>query len=388
MTAQDSTRVSAPFLPFTRPSIDEETIAGVAEVLRSGWITSGPQVRAFEAALSALFGGRPVRAFNSGTCTMEVALRIAGIGPGDEVITTPLSWVATSNVILAVGARPVFVDIDPVTRNIDLALADRAMTPRTRAIIPVDLAGLPVDRDRLYQIAARHRLRVIEDAAQSIGANWRGRPVGSTGDFVSFSFHPNKNITTIEGGALVLNDEREADLAAQYRLQGVVRSGPDAMDVAVAGGKYNLTDVAARVGLGQLPRLGEVTRRRRELARRYLDLLGAPGLADLGLGLPPADFEQGNWHMFQVLLPEKLAVARAVVMQRMHEAGIGTGAHYPVIHLFTLYRGLGWKPGDFPHAERAGRDLLTLPLFPDMTVEDVARVVRELARVIRANLKP
>jgi dTDP-4-amino-4,6-dideoxygalactose transaminase len=392
---------AAPFLPFTRPSIDEETIAGVAEVLRSGWLTSGPQVRAFEAALSALFGGRPVRAFNSGTCTMEVALRIAGIGPGDEVITTPLSWVATSNVILAVGARPVFVDIDPVTRNIDLALADRAVTPRTRAIIPVDLAGLPVDRDRLYQIAARHRLRVIEDAAQSIGANWRGRPVGSTGDFVSFSFHPNKNITTIEGGALVLNDEREADLAAQYRLQGVVRpttaaatttttaaANPDAMDVIVRGGKYNLTDVAARVGLGQLPRLGEVTRRRRELARHYLDLLGAPGMGDLGLGLPSADFTQSNWHMFQVLLPEKLAVPRAAVMRRMHEADIGTGAHYPVIHLFTLYRGLGWKPGDFPRAERAGRDLLTLPLFPAMTRGDVERVVRELARVIRANLKP
>jgi dTDP-4-amino-4,6-dideoxygalactose transaminase len=401
---------AAPFLPFTRPSIDEETIAGVAEVLRSGWLTSGPRVEAIEAALSALFGGRPVRAFNSGTCTMEVALRIAGIGPGDEVITTPLSWVATSNVILAVGARPVFVDIDPVTRNIDLALADRAVTPRTRAIIPVDLAGLPVDRDRLYQIAARHRLRVIEDAAQSIGANWRGRPVGSTGDFVSFSFHPNKNITTIEGGALVLNDGREAALAAQYRLQGVVRpaaaaaattaagaagtataaaaANPDAMDVIVRGGKYNLTDVAARVGLGQLPRLGEVTRRRRELARHYLDLLGAPGMGDLGLGLPPADFTQSNWHMFQVLLPEKPAVPRAAVMRRMHEAGIGTGAHYPAIHLFTLYRGLGWKPGDFPRAERAGRDLLTLPLFPAMTGGDVERVVRELARVIRANLKP
>ena len=151
------------FLPFTRPSIDEETIRGVAEVLRSGWITSGPQVKAFEAQLSAYVGGRPVRAFNSGTCTMEVALRIAGIGPGDEVITTPLSWVATSNVILTVGARPVFVDIDPRTRNIDLERIEPAITPATRALLPVDLAGLPVDRERLYDIARRHRLRVIED---------------------------------------------------------------------------------------------------------------------------------------------------------------------------------------------------------------------------------
>src|SRR5271156_1091395 len=150
-----------PFLPFTRPTIDEATIAGVAEVLRSGWLSSGPQVKEFEAKLSEFCGGRPVRAFNSGTCTMEIALRIAGIGPGHEVITTPLSWVATSNVVLEVGAKPVFVDIDPVTRNLDLARVEAAITPATRAIIPVDLAGLPVDRDRLYAIAKPHRLRGV-----------------------------------------------------------------------------------------------------------------------------------------------------------------------------------------------------------------------------------
>ena len=149
------------FLPFTRPTIDDATIAGVTDVLRSGWITSGPQVKAFEAKLSEYCGGRPVRAFNSGTCTMEIALRLAGIGPGHEVITTPLSWVATSNVVLAVGAKPVFVDIDPATRNIDLARAEAAITPATRAIIPVDLSGLPVDRDRLYALAQKHRLRVV-----------------------------------------------------------------------------------------------------------------------------------------------------------------------------------------------------------------------------------
>src|SRR5208282_2567747 len=159
-----------------------------SEVLRSGWISSGPQVKAFEARLSEMFGGRPVRAFNSGTCTMEIALRIAGVGPGDEVITTPLTWVATSNVILEVGARPVFVDIDPATRNIDLARIEAAITTNTRAILPVDLAGLPVDRDALYAIAQRHRLRVIEDAAQSFGSEWRGRRIGAIGDLVSFSF--------------------------------------------------------------------------------------------------------------------------------------------------------------------------------------------------------
>ena len=188
--------MAAPFLPLTRPTIDEETIAGVSEVLRSGWITSGPKVKELEAKLSEFFGGRPVRVFNSGTCTMEIALRIAGVGPGHEVITTPLSWVATSNVILEVGARPVFVDIDPVTRNLDLARAEAAITPATRAIIPVDLAGLPVDRDRLHDLARRRGLRVIEDAAQSMGSTWGGRPVGTAGDFTSISFHPNKNITT------------------------------------------------------------------------------------------------------------------------------------------------------------------------------------------------
>ncbi|HTH49403.1 MAG TPA: DegT/DnrJ/EryC1/StrS aminotransferase family protein, partial [Candidatus Limnocylindria bacterium] len=232
-----------PFLPLTRPTIDEETIAGVAEVLRSGWLTSGPKVKELEAKLSAYCGGRPVRAFNSGTCTMEIALRIAGIGPGHEVITTPLSWVATSNVILAVGARPVFVDIDPKTRNIDVDRLEAAITPATKAILPVDLAGFPVDRERLHAIAWQHGLRVVEDAAQSMGSLWAGKRIGSFGDFVSFSFHPNKNITTIEGGCLVLNNEPEAKLAEQYRLQGVVRTGFDGMEVERVGGKFNLTDV-------------------------------------------------------------------------------------------------------------------------------------------------
>ncbi len=380
--------MSAPFLPLTRPTIDDATIAGVAEVLRSGWITSGPKVKEFEAALSAACGGRPVRAFNSGTCTMEIALRIAGIGPGHEVITTPLSWVATSNVILEVGARPVFVDIDPMTRNLDLGRVEAAITPATRALLPVDLAGLPVDRDRLYAIARRHGLRVVEDAAQAFGSNWRGRRIGTEGDFVSFSFHPNKNITTIEGGALVLNDEREAKLAEQYRLQGVVRSGTDGMEVEVVGGKFNLTDVAARVGLGQLPHLETFNARRRELARAYFAALAAPEIAALGLGLPPADFTQTNWHMFQVVLPEeRLTLRRADVMTRLQAAGIGSGVHYPPIHLFAVYRRLGWKEGDCPVAEKIGRNILTLPLFPAMTEGDVARVVATLAEILRGHLR-
>ncbi|MEJ5212003.1 MAG: DegT/DnrJ/EryC1/StrS aminotransferase family protein, partial [Burkholderiales bacterium] len=287
------------FLPFTRPTIDEDTIAQVAKVLRSGWLTTGPRCAEFEARLSALCGGRTVRVFSSGTAALEIALRLAGIGPGDEVITTPLSWVATANVILTVGARPVFVDVDPRTRNIDLDRIEAAITPRTRAIMPVDLAGLPVDRDRLYAIAQAHGLRVIEDAAQSFGASWRGKPIGSFGDLVAFSFHANKNITTGEGGALVLPDPGLAPLAEKLRLQGVTRHPDGEMSVDVLGGKANLTDIAATIGLGQLRHLDAFTARRRALAQRYFARLD-PALA---LGLPNADFEHGNWHMFQVLLP-------------------------------------------------------------------------------------
>jgi len=378
-----------PFLPFTRPAIDDATIAGVAEVLRSGWLSSGPQVRAFEARLSEHFGGRPVRAFNSGTCTMEIALRIAGVKAGDEVITTPLTWVATSNVVLEVGATPVFVDIDPVTRTIDLGLVEKAVTPRTRAVIPVDLAGLPVDRDRLGALAKRHGLRVVEDAAQSMGSAWKGRRIGSFGDLVSFSFHANKNITTSEGGCLVLNDEREAALAEQYRLQGVVRTGHDGMEVELVGGKFNMTDIAARIGLGQLPHLEEFTARRRELAKAYFEEFADPAVRALGLGLPVANFTDSNWHMFQVVLPEaRLKVRRAEVMEEMKAAGIGTGVHYPALHLFALYRRMGWKDGDFPNAEYAGRNILTLPLFPAMARADVARVVGALASILRKHQKP
>jgi dTDP-4-amino-4,6-dideoxygalactose transaminase len=366
----------AEFLPFTRPAIDEATIAGVADVLRSGWITSGPQVKALEAALSQLCGGRPVRCFSSGTATLEIALRLAEVREGDEVITTPLSWVATANVVLEVGARPVFVDVDPRTRNIDLAAVEKAITRATRAIIPVDLAGLPVDRDRLYDIARRHRLRVVEDAAQSFGANWRGRILGSFGDFVSFSFHANKNITTAEGGALVLPDEKLVPRCEQLRLQGVIRSGEDGMDVEVRGGKFNLTDVAARIGLGQLPRLEAFTQRRRALARRYFQRWDR----DLGCDLPPEDYEQSNWHMFQVVLPEHFERSRFIA--RMREAGIGVGVHYPAMHLFRLYRDLGWREGEFPHAERIGRSIATLPLFPAMADADVDRVCDAASKVI------
>ena len=371
------------FLPFSRPSIDEATIAAVGDVLRSGWITTGPKVQEFEKKLSEYFGGRPVRTFNSGTCTMEIALRIAGIGAGDEVITSPISWVATANVILEVGATPVFADIDPVTRNIDLDKVEAAITPKTRAIIPVYLAGKPVDMDRLYAIANRHKLRVVEDAAQAIGSSWQGKPIGSFGDFVSFSFQANKNITTSEGGCLVLNNEEEARLAEKYRLQGVTRSGWDGIEVDVLGGKFNMTDVAAAIGLGQFAQLDAITAQRRKLARRYFASLGKGFEAQTGAQLPPEDFTNTNWHLFQVVLPER--ITRADFMARMKEYNIGVGYHYAPIHLFKLYRALGFKEGMFPVAERVGKQIVSLPMFYAMNEGDVERTCAAMSEVLASS---
>ncbi len=367
-----------PFLPFTRPAIDEPTIEAVAAVLRSGWITTGPKCLAFEAALSARFGGRPVRLASSGTATLELALRLCGVGPGDEVITSPLSWVATANVVLAVGAKPVFVDVDARTRNIDLDRAEAAITTRTAVIMPVDLAGLPVDRDRLYAIAGKHRLRVVEDAAQSFGARWRGQEIGSIGDLVSFSFHANKNITTAEGGCLVLNTLEEARSFEKLRLQGVTRLPDGGMEVQAWGDKANLTDVAAAIGLGQLPHTDGFNARRRELARRYFERWDR----SLGFELPPADPENhGNWHMFQPLLPRALAAKRGAFIEAMKARGIGIGVHYPAMHLFELFRAQGHAPGDFPIAEDIGARTVTLPLFPAMTDADVDRVCETVTAV-------
>ena len=379
---------NSPFIPFTRPSFNQETIDAVSEVLRSGWVTSGPKMAEFEVTLSNYFGGRPVRCFANGTATMRIALQVAGIGPSDEVITTPISWVATSNVVLGVGAKPVFVDVDPITRNIDLNKVAAAITPKTRAIMPVYLAGLPVDMDHLYALAKQHKLRVIEDAAQAFGSQWKGQKIGSLGDLVSFSFQANKNLTTVEGGCLVLNNEEEAKLAEKFRLQGLTRQGMDGMDVDVLGGKDNLTDVNAAIGLEQLKQLPSYQARRTALARQYFDAirseLNAAGLKDLKLELPVENFTDSNWHMFQVVLPlDQLSTDRAQVMTELKDLGIGTGVHYPAITGFTLYKNQGYKTSDTPNAERIGKSILTLPLFPAMTDGDIGRIARGLVGILQ-----
>jgi dTDP-4-amino-4,6-dideoxygalactose transaminase len=374
----DSTRTRA-WLPFTRPTIDEETIAAVAEVLRSGWLASGPKVAQLEAELSAYLGGRPVRSQTSATAGLEMALLACGIGRGDEVITPALSFVATANVIVRVGARPVFVDVGLDSRNIDLDQVEAAITPRTRAILPVHFAGLPVDMERLYAIAGRHGLRVIEDAAHAIGSTWRGKRIGSFGDLVCFSFHPNKNMTTIEGGAISGGSPEELKAIELHRWHGQVKFGADGFDTLLAGGKYNLSDVAAAVGLGQLRRLEQFNTRRRALVARYYELWGSGA----PLRLPERGDQGHSWHVFTPLLPlAELTITRGGFIEAMKARAIGVGVHYPAIHRFSAYRALGYREGQFPNAERIGRETVTLPLFPAMELADVDRVVETATAIL------
>ena len=373
------------YLPFTRPTIDEETIAGVADVLRSGWIASGPNVKAFEQALSEYLGGRIVRTFTSATGALEVALQVCGIGPGDEVIVPAMTFAASANVVMRVGAKPVFVDVELDSRNLDLARVESAITPRTRAIMPVHFSGLPLDMDRLYALARQHSLRVIEDAAHAIGSAWNGRRIGSFGDMVSFSFHPNKNMTTIEGGALSLPDDRELKAVDLQRFHGLERNADGSADVLLPGGKYNLSDVAARIGLSQLKQLEDFNDKRRELVARYFQRLSS----DPPCRLPARGTEGHSWHMFAPLIPlDHLSISRSQFIEAMHAQGIGVGVHYPALHLTTLYRELGYTEGNFPNAERIGRETVTLPLFPGMQLADVDRVCGTVAQILHAGKKP
>jgi hypothetical protein len=372
------------YLPFARPTLDEETIAGVADVLRSGWITTGPKVQEFEQALSEYLGGRAVRTFTSATGALEVALQAFGIGPGDEVIVPAMTFAASANVVVRVGARPVFVDVELATRNIDPALIEIAITPRTRAIMPVHFAGLAVDMERVYDIATRHKLRVIEDAAHAIGTRWKGRRVGSFGDLVSFSFHPNKNMTTIEGGALSLPSDAELKTVELQRFHGLVRDAEGNADVLLPGGKYNLSDVSARIGLSQLKQLEGFNDKRRQLVRRYFERLKT----DPACLLPARGDEGHSWHIFAPLLPlDRVDLTRSQFIKAMHERGIGVGVHYPALHLFTSYRKLGYKEGEFPNAERIGRETVTLPLFPAMQPSDVDRVCDAVSDILRSAKK-
>ncbi|HEY2864045.1 MAG TPA: DegT/DnrJ/EryC1/StrS aminotransferase family protein [Casimicrobiaceae bacterium] len=372
----------AAYLKFAGPDLDDPTIAGVAEVLRSGQITSGPWVARFESQLEAFCGGRPVRALTSATAAIEVALQLCGIGRGDEVITGAQSFFTVLNMIVKVGATPVFVDCDLVTRSIDLGQVEAAITPRTKAIIPTHFPGALVDLDALYALARRRGLRVIEDAALVLGSRWRGQNVGAIGDIVAFSFHPNKNATSVEGGALVVNDETEAHQVEMLRFHGI-RYLPDrTRDVASPGGKFNLPDVNARIGYAQMERLPEFLARRRTLVDRYFARFATR--PDCVLPPRPAGANDGqSWNMFSILLPlPRMSLDRRGFRDAMDARGIGTGVSYEALHLCTLGRRFGGREGQFPNAERIARETVTLPLHTRLTDPDVDRVCEAAAAII------
>ena len=366
-------------LNFSQPLISEDAISAMVDTMRSGWIASGPRVLAFEQALSASFGGRPTRSVTSATGAMELALLACGVGQGDEVITSTQSFFSTMNMIVKVGAHPVFVDCDLVTRAIDLAQVEAAITPRTRAIVPTHFPGALGDMDALYALARRHGLRVIEDAALVQGSEWQGKPIGSFGDIATFSFHPNKNMTTIEGGAIVVNDDAVAKRIETLRFHGIERLPDETRDVVQASGKYNMSDVSAAIGLVQLAQLPAFLAQRRALADAYFEQFAQIEQAVL----PPQGLPGQSWNMFCVLMPfAELGMSRQQLRAALREHGIATGLSYEPSHLTTLGRKLGYRDGQFPNAERIGRETVTLPLHCAMTGDDVARVAQALRAVL------
>jgi len=370
------------YLPFARPLIDEAMVQAVAETLRSGWIASGPRVADFEAALSSYHGGRPVRTFTSATAAMEVAFQVCGIGAGDEIITSAMTFFSVGNMIRKCGAKAVFVDCDLDTRNMTAEAAATAITPRTRAIVPTHFGGLPCDMDGLLALARDRGVRVIEDAALAIGSRWKGKPVGSFGDIATFSFHPNKNMTTIEGGAAVFASADEAKRAEVLRFHGIKRLADGTRDVDFPGGKFNLSDVSARLGLAQLERLDAWCARRRALAERYFSRLEG-GTVRLPARAHAGEPEGHSWNMFSVLLPlDRMRITRKDFIDAMHQRGIGIGISYEAMHLTTVFREEGHKEGEFPNAERIARETVTLPLHAAMTDKDVDRVCDALEDLV------
>ena len=381
-----------PYINFARPTITESMAYAVKETLLSLQITSGPRVQAFESALSAYHGGRPARVFTSATAAMEVVFQVCGIGSAcggsadDEVITSAMTFFSVGNMIEKVGAKTVMVDCDLTTRNIDLNQVERAITAKTKAIVPTHFSGLPCDMDRLYQIAKKHNLRVIEDAALAIGSGWKGAPIGAFGDISLFSFHPNKNMTSIEGGAAIFANEAEAKRAEALRFHGISRRADGTRDVDYPGGKFNLSDVSARLGIEQLKHLDAWCARRRELVQHYFRQL-EPFAVKLGLSLPAtahAGDEAGHsWNMFCVLLPlNTLAIARKQFIDEMHAQQIGIGVSYEAMHLTTLFRNKGHREGEHPNAERIADETVTLPLHPGMTHADVERVCTTMSNIL------
>jgi len=374
-------------LPYGRHEVDEADIQAVVEVLRGDWLTNGPTVRRFEEAFAERVGAGFAVALSSGTAALHAAVHVAGIQPGDEVITSPLTFLASANCLLYCGATPVFADIDPDTLNLDPRSIEEKLSPRTKAILPIHFAGLPCAMDRIHAVARSRNLTVIEDAAHALGAAIGGRPVGGLSEFTTFSFHPVKHITTGEGGMVTTNDADLAERLRRFRNHGIEREVRQRQatwrqDMVTFGVNYRLTDLQSALGLSQLRRLDASLKRREEIAARYHAAFAA--MPEVML----APTQLGNrhaWHIYPLRLDrDRLREDRETIFQALRAENIGVMVHYLPVHLHPYYQErFGTRRGMCPAAEAAADQLLTLPLFPRMTDGDAADVIAAVGKVIQ-----
>lgn len=377
------------FIPYARQSVDAADQAAVAAVLASDWLTTGPKVAEFEAALASFCGAAEAAAVSNGTAALHLAMLVLGLGPGDEVVVPALTFAATANCALYVGATPVFADVDPDALLLDPARAEEKITPRTRAIIAVDYAGQPCDWDALRDLAGSRGLALVADGCHALGAEYKGRPVGSLADLTCFSFHPVKHIATGEGGAVATDRPDLAAAVRRLRNHGVTTDarqrevlGTWCYAMEELGFNYRLTDIQCALGLSQLKKLPGWLARRRELAARYAALLaGVSGAEPLAL-LPDCAHA---WHLYVArLAPELAGEGRRRVFEALRAAGVGVNVHYLPVHLHPYYRSrLGTGPGLCPRAEAAYERILSLPMYPGLSEADQERVVEALAGALR-----
>jgi perosamine synthetase len=380
--------VRSTFLPYGRHEIDDDDVLAATEALRSGWITTGPKVGAFEAAIAETVGARHAVAFSSGTAALHGAAFAAGLGPGDEAITTPLTFCATANCVVYQGATPVFADVSPDTMNLDPDQVSRRLTSRSKAVLAVDFTGHPADLDPLLELAERHGLTLIEDACHALGARYRGRPVGGISRMTVFSFHPVKHVTTGEGGMVTTDDARLADRLRLLRNHGLDSDanqrqarGQWRYDMVALGFNYRLADLGCALGLSQLRKLPANLARRRQIAARYQAAFA--GLDGVRTPVVKPDVDPA-WHLFVIRLDgDGLRAHRDDVLAALKAENIGANVHYPPVHLLQYYRErFGYRGGEYPVAEAAFDGLVTLPLFPAMNDEDVSDVVTAVEKVV------
>ncbi len=381
--------VRSTLLPYGRQSVDEADIAAVAEVLRSDWLTTGPKVAEFERAWAERVGAQQAVAVNSGTAALHAAVFAAGIGSGDEVIVTPLTFAASANCVLYQGGRPVFADVQPDTLNIAPAAVEAAITSRTRAIIAVDYAGQPADLAELRAIAERRDLILIEDAAHAIGATYKGQPVGAISDLTTFSAHPVKHVTTGEGGLITTDDAQLAERMRWFRNHGITtdhrqrtEKGGWFYEMVALGYNYRLPDLNCALGLSQLRKLEGWLARRREIATRYTQAFAnLPAVQPLTVRAN----REPAWHIYPILLDTaRLRADRAQVFAALRAENIGVNVHYIPVYWHPYYARLGYGRGLCPVAEEAYERLITLPLFPAMSERDVEDVIEAVYKVVNA----